>query len=577
MDARAILTPDQRLRVFVSSTLHEMVAERRAARRAIERLCLTPVMFELAARPHPPRTLYLAYLRQSHVFVGVYGDQYGWTAPDMAVSGLEDELRHASGLPLLLYVKDPAPGRDPRLTALVDQVAQAAGVSYKHFSNVDDLESLLAGDLAVLLSERFTGPVQGAMQGLPAPATEFIGRRAEVEGVASLLTSEAVRLVTLTGPGGIGKTRLALEVARAGADRFVDGVVFVSLVNRGPDDVLAAIGDATGLTKPGEPVGQTTIDGLRDRQCLLVLDNFEHLLPATRQVSDLLERAAGLRMLVTSRAALRVSGEEEFPVPPLSVPRVTDRVEEVLAAEAAQLFCRRASAVRRDFRLTDGEAATLAAMCQQLEGVPLALELVAARANVLSLRELAMRLDNVLDLPARGSDLPQRQRTLRLTMDWSYDQLPQHAHPAFARLGVFAGAFTLAAAEEVCEVEETDLLELIGVLVDHSLLRPHLDSGEARFSMLEMVRDYACSRLEPDAEQRARHRHARYYRAVALAAADQLRQEDQKAGFERLSPDLPDIGVALEWLVSRGRRAEAAEINRALWGAFDEENVSAGD
>jgi len=203
MDLPAILTPDQRLRVFVSSTLDELAEERASARRAIEQLRLTPVMFEMGARPHPPRSLYLAYLRQSHVFVGIYGEQYGWIAPDLGVSGVEDELRHAGDLPLLLYVKMPAPGREPRLDELIAELERTGTASYKTFTTAAELEKQIGNDLAVLLTERFASEVapRGDVR-VPHPASEFVGRWKELAELVSLVTDKGVRLVSLTGPGG---------------------------------------------------------------------------------------------------------------------------------------------------------------------------------------------------------------------------------------------------------------------------------------------------------------------------------------------------------------------------------------
>jgi predicted ATPase len=563
-----ILTPDQRLRVFVSSTLNELAEERGAARRAIERLCLTPVMFELGARPHPPRALYLAYLRQSHVFVGIYGDQYGWTAPEMEMSGLEDELRHATRLPMLIYLRRDASRRDPRLTAMIDDVAQNAAVSYKTYSSANELESLLASDLAVLLTERFAvllGPP--AAMTVPRPASEFVGRRAELAELAELVTRDSVRLVTLTGPGGIGKTRLALELAYTLAERFDDGTVFVPLAARGPDEFLEAISVAVGLKDLGEqPLMELVVERLRDRRCLLVLDNFEHLASAAGELAGLLERTRTARALVTSRTALRLTGEQEFLVPPLGVPFVTERVDDVLRAEAAQLFCRRVAAIRRGYRLSEDDAAAVARICRRLDGLPLALELVAARANVMSVQQLGARLGMVLDLSSRSPDVPARQRTLRQTMDWSFSQLPPTGRTALPQLGVFIGSFTLDAAGSVCEADEhVDLLDTLASLVDHSLLRPHVDAERARFSMLELVREYACSHLSPEAKEQAAGRHAEYYRNVARTAYETLRGTDERRVIEDFEVDVPNIRLAMDWFLSAGRRSEAADICWWMW------------
>ena len=566
-----ILTPDQRVRVFVSSTLNELADERAAVRRAIERLRLTPVMFELGARPYPPRSLYLAYLGQSHVFVGIYGEQYGWVAPDMEVSGLEDELQHAGDLPLLLYIKRPAPGRDPQLTEMIGRFQGQGGASYKTFTSADELEMQVVDDLAVLMTERFTTSEQAPSKlHLPHPASEFVGRWSELTELVDLLTSDGVRLVTLTGPGGIGKTRLAIEAARIVADRFADGVAFVPLAARGPDDFLEAVGNAVGLRDLGQqPLPILLADYLRGREQLLVLDNFEQLLPAAAQVADLIEQTGSVRMLVTSRTALRLTGEEEFPVPPLAVPRVTSRAEDVGRAEAAQLFSRRVAAVRHGYHLTEHDAATVARICRRLDGLPLALELVAARANVMTVDELASRLDKVLDLSARSPDVPERQRTLRQTMNWSYAQLPAAAADVFGRLGVFRGWFSLTAAEAVCAADEqTDVLDVISVLVDHSLVRPQLDAGTTRFSMLEIVREYAWSQLDETAADAASARHAEYYRDVAVAAFTGLRGTGQRAMVDQLDLDADDIAAALDWLLAHDRRAEVADMCWSMWLYF---------
>jgi len=213
----AIRTPDQRLRIFVSSTMRELADARAVARHAIERLRLIPVLFELGARPYPPRELYLAYLRQSDVFIGIYGQQYGWIAPGQEISGLEDEYLNASDKPKLVYVLSPAPDRDPRLSEMLHRI-QSDGLSYRGFGGSEELATLIADDLALLLSERFDlgdGPPEASpvTRPLPAAASRFIGRDLEKSTVQDLLTGGDVRLVTLVGPGGIGETRLALEAA----------------------------------------------------------------------------------------------------------------------------------------------------------------------------------------------------------------------------------------------------------------------------------------------------------------------------------------------------------------------------
>jgi hypothetical protein len=300
-----ILTPDQRLRVFVSSTMEELAEERLAARRAVERLQLAPVMFELGARPHPPRSLYLAYLRQSHVFVGVYWQRYGWVGPGMDVSGLEDELRHASGMPRLVYVKVPAPQLEPGLATMLDAIRAAGDVSYKTFGRARELDDLLAGDLAVLLSERFLAELPGpdgaeapTSWTMPAPISDFVGRGAQLDQLTTLLTRPEPRLITLTGPGGVGKTRLALEAGRRVASRFPDGVGFVPLSASGSGLVATIAATLRVPQVSAEPPGGSTTAALLDREALLILDNFESVIEQATQAGELLAAAPRTRRAV---------------------------------------------------------------------------------------------------------------------------------------------------------------------------------------------------------------------------------------------------------------------------------------
>jgi predicted ATPase len=571
-----ILTPDQRLRVFVSSTMEELADERQAARRAVERLQLAPVMFELGARPHPPRSLYLAYQRQSHVFVGVYWQRYGWVAPGMDVSGLEDELRHASGMPRLVYLKVPAPELDPRLATMLDAIRAAGDVSYKTFHSAEELEDLLAVDLAVLLSERFLGkPVGpgGAQRAtswtVPAPVSDFVGRGEQLDQLVELLTQPEPRLVTLTGPGGVGKTRLALEAGRRVASHFADGVGFVPL-SPSASGLVATIAATLRLPQVSAPPGSTGAASvtaeLLDRSALLVLDNFESVMDQATQAGDLLAAAPRLRLLVTSRGALRLTGEQEIAVAPLSVPDRDAGLSAVLRSEAVQLFARRAGAVRYGFAVDESNAAAVARICRRLDGLPLAIELVAARAAVMSLDELAGRLGDVLDLPARARDVPARQRTLRAALDWSFTQLDDEEQQAFARLGVFPAPFTASAAAAVLSAEGTsDVLDVLADLVDHSLLGPSIEAGETRFSMLHTVRDYARSQLDPSGTTDALARHAAYYQALAVRTGTALRGGGQRRALEALDADIDNIELAVESLLAAGRQEAVADVAWALW------------
>src|SRR6516162_1921420 len=277
-----IRTPDQRVRVFISSTLAELAAERHAVCDAVTRLRLVPVMFELGARPYPPREVYRAYLAQSQVFVGIYGQSYGWVAPGEEISGLEEEYRLSAGMPRLIYVKSPAPDREPRLTELLARIKSDDSVSYQRFSDPAELQRLVEDDLAVLLSERFemTRPGDSApapiVQALPAPATPLIDRERETAAVQDMAVRQGARLITLTGPGGVGKSRLALAAAARLASGFPDGVRFVDLAPVSAAELVpGTIAAALGLNTSGPKLVTDLESYLRGKRLLLVLDNFE--------------------------------------------------------------------------------------------------------------------------------------------------------------------------------------------------------------------------------------------------------------------------------------------------------------
>jgi predicted ATPase len=551
-----ILTPDQRLRVFVSSTLGELAEERKAARRAIESLRLTPVLFELGARPHAPASLYRAYLQQSHVFVGVYGQQYGWIAPGMEISGLEDEYGLAAGMPRLLYVKEPAPDRDPRLKELIARIEAEAAVSYKPFSTPAELEEAVKDDLVTLLSERFAAVERLQSRArVPAPAAPLVGREQELAELRDLFVSRGARLVTMTGPGGVGKSRLAIEAARDLAPHFPDGIFFVplELVDE-PRAVPGAISRALGLAVTGAESETAALrDFLRDGRSLLYLDNFEQVAEAAPFVADLLSGTERLAALITSRAPLRVRGENELSLEPLD------------AEDAVRLFGDRARAVRSDFALDEENTAIVAEVCRRLDALPLAIELAAARSKLLGPRDLLTRLGDRLDLVSgERPDLPERHQALRSTITWSYELLDQHDRELFTRLGVFAGRFTLDAVEEVGAAG--DALEGLSSLIDKSLVRAAPEGPEPGFTMLETIRDFAADLLDSaDFAHEARAAHARYYVELALDARDGLRDARQAATHERLAADAHNLEAAFDWWLDHEDAETMAEVAASLW------------
>ena len=409
--ASLIRTPDQRIRVFVSSTLQELAAERTAVRDAVTRLRLVPVMFELGARSHSPRQVYRAYVEQSQVFVGVYWQSYGWVAPGEQASGLEDEYRLSAGMPRLIYVKSPAPDREPRLAELLARIKDHDSVSYQRFSDPAELQRLVEDDLAVLLSERFemTRPTSAApVPALPVPATPLVDREQEAAEVEDLVVRQGVRLITLTGPGGVGKSRLAIEAAGRLSARFPDGVMFIDLAPVSAAGLVpAAVAAGLGLTTSGDKIVADVVSYLRARQLLLVLDNVEQLTEGAPLLARLLAAAPGLAALVTSRTVLRISGENELRVPPLAVP--PSYTKDPLAFASVQLFVARARAAAPGFELTARNAQAVAEICRRLDGLPLAIELAAARIRLLPPRALLARLDDRMSVLTSGPrDLPER-------------------------------------------------------------------------------------------------------------------------------------------------------------------------
>ncbi len=763
--AAVILTPDQRVRVFISSTLGELAEERAAARRAIRRLDLVPVWYESGARPHPPRSLYRAYLEQSQVFVGIYWQRYGWVAPGMQISGLEDEYRLAAGKPMLLYLKRPAPGQEPRLAAMIDSIRAAGTVSYRTFATASELERLLTDDLAVLLSESFAGaavstealpagtvtflltdiegstrlwdtvpdamevalerhnplltgiieehggvvvtsrgegdslfavfasavsavgaagacqlrlgaeawpagaalrvrmglhtgearargservdhaPInrcarvkaaahggqvlvtrttrdlaQGRLGGgfglkrlgefrlrdlaepeliyqlthadlpagfppirtlaergprpLPVDPTSLVGREQAIGDLAGLLDRPGVRLVTLTGPGGVGKTRLAVAVGERVGGRFDSGAVFVPLAGvTQPELVVGGIGRAVGadLAGTGAPL-QALTEQLGDGAWLLILDDLEQAIDAARDLGELLARCPGVVILATSRTVLGLRIEREYPVPPLPLPADLPAdptgvaLQELMASPAVALFVDRARAIRYDFALTEGNAATVVAICRRLEGLPLAIELAAARTRLLEPGALLDRLSRSLDaLGAGTADLPERQRTLRATVAWSVGLLDDAERSLLETVAVFAGGWTVEAAAEVAGLEEDRTLDLTEALARHSLVQLDITGPGPRVRMLETIRAFVAERLaaRADAAEVGR-RHAGYYRALAVQADPLLRRAGQREWAESLEAEAGNFAAAVRWYLAHDAEP-LPHLFRVLW------------
>jgi predicted ATPase len=381
----------------------------------------------------------------------------------------------------------------------------------KDLSQPQRLHQLVAAGLATELPPLKT--LENRPTNLPVQATPLVGRASELRELSALLAREEVRLVTLTGPGGAGKTRLALHAAAEAIDRFPNGVWLVSLeAIEEPALVLPTVAQTLGLFESGDrPLADAVTDHLRDQRLLLVLDNFEQLLDSSPVVNDLLGASTQVKVLVTSRAPLRLAAEHVFPVPPLRLPSLhaLRTVASVSQYEAVALFAERARAVAPAFAVTDDNAPAVAELCLRLDGLPLAIELAAARVKLLPPQALLARLGQRLELLRGGPrDRPERQQTLRATLDWSFELLDEEQKRLFARLAVFAGGFRLEAAETVCAAG----LDAIEALLEINLLRSEEQpDGEPRFFMLETIRDYASEQLEKHDESTELHaRHAQW-------------------------------------------------------------------
>ena len=446
----------------------------------------------------------------------------------------------------------------------------------RYFSTRDLERDLEAMDERVLKPPPKTP--RAVTTNLPVQRTRFVGRDAELAAVKDLLLRADVRLVTLTGPGGIGKTRLGLEAAGGLAEQFPGGVYFVSLAPvNDPGLIASVIGQALGVREmkgqtPEEAVGGF-LEGVSPAPVLMVLDNFEHLIPAAARVAEMLTLAPHLKVLVTSRAPLRVYGEHEFSVPPFVLPeaRATLPIETISKQPAVSLFVQRALAVKPDFDPGEETTRIVAEICARLDGLPLAIELAAARVKLLSPAAMLTRLESRLPLLTGGArDLPARHQTLRAAMDWSYQLLNGDEQKLFRRLSVFAGGCTLEAAEAVCNASQDlslDILEGVASIVDKSLLRRVEQSdAEPRFTMLGTIREYGAEQLAARGEQDlAKRAHAAYCLVLAEEGGLDETSTERTDRLRHLDAEQDNFRAALEWLIDTGNAEWGLRLGAGLF------------
>lgn len=575
-----IKTPDQRLRVFVSSTLRELAEERKAARSAIETIHLIPVMFELGARPHPPKDLYQAYLEQSHIFIGIYWQSYGWIAENEKISGLEDELLLSEKFPRLIYVKEPASGREKKLDVMLDFIRSHGNVSYKSFSSTEELSRLIVNDLAILISERFYSHSDLAEENkkaiynnLPANLPHLVGREKEESEICDLILNKGLHLITITGPGGIGKTRLSLDIGKMLAGNFEDGIYFADFSGIFDHNMVSVeIAKLFGISiSASQDVAKQITEFISEKKILLIIDNFEQLSAAGSQISALVTRCPNLTVIVTSRHRLELSIETEYSIDALTFPDSSYELSDIEMSPSVMLFCERARSAYKNFELTEDNIFIVADICRLLGGIPLAIELAAVKVRMFSLQTIKEKLTKKMDILSGGmKDAPARHRTMKAALEWSYDLLNDDEKRLFRRLSVFVNGFDYEAIENICCCDIEDTFGTIESLLTKNFFQKDIEiDGVSRYKMLELLHKYSAELFEQSGEADSiKTILADYYFKEIREDSSKLYGAIEAKITSRWKNDIQNVMNALDILFNQMRYNELIEMIYALWPVF---------
>lgn len=575
-----IKTPDQRLRVFVSSTLKELSEERKAARSAIETFHLIPVMFELGARPHPPKDLYQAYLRQSHIFIGIYWQSYGWIAENEKISGLEDELLLSENFPRLIYVKEPAPQRQDKLSQMLDFIRSRGNVSYKSFATAEELSKIIIDDLAILISERFNNPDNISEESdahcrndIPVHMPKLIGREKEISEICHNILENKSSLVTITGPGGIGKTLLSFTVGKNLEKHFTDGIYVAEFSNiMEENDVGKVLAGLFGISvNSSDDISVQISEYISVQKILLIIDNFEQLTNSGSLISDIVKKCPNLAVIVTSRNPLELSVETEYNLDALSYPDESYDMNEIKLSPSVKLFCERALSANKNFELNKENIFTVSEICRLLGGIPLALELAAVKIRMFTPEIIRDRLSKKLDFLSGGKkDSPARHKTMKAALEWSYDLLNENEKKLFRRLSVFENSFDYEAVEYICCFDISDAAEITeSLLIKNFFSKDNRIKDSVRFRIPELIRKYSEELLEQSGETEKIKLHlADYYLKNVKEESQDYYGAIEARISSRWEMDILNVMNAMETLQNHNRQKDLIEMIYSLWPVF---------